>query len=57
MMVGGAAMELNQWLGGGVIDIGNPSGPWIAHLQSSSARPGCCWLSAGQIGRVRRHDD
>jgi hypothetical protein len=42
MMVGGAAMELNQWLGGGVIDIGNPSGPWIAHLQSSSARPGCC---------------
>jgi hypothetical protein len=36
----------------GVIDIGNPSGPWTAHLQSSSVRLGHCLSSIGQIGRL-----
>jgi hypothetical protein len=31
-MAGGAAMEAKRWLGGRVMDIGNPSGSWTVHV-------------------------
>jgi hypothetical protein len=39
--------EAHPWTGIDCLEacIGNPSGPWTAHSQPSSARPGCCWSS------------